>query len=402
MRHNERGGRYNDIMMKARNLRPLLIALPVLLALATGAVLMLQPDPAPPPSPPPIENAPPELPDNTPEQPLEPERPISPSPPHGGPTSAAVADAMRAEARAALEAIRARLELKYKYADYSLDRSLTVESLMRKLERLDGEHFRGTDFHLTFGEEVTAVIECRTAAGNELPDGVLSMRVDLRTGLSDLSGTIFARTHDGRLLPGAEDYRALSEFFSSCVLRHYSTQAGLENGIAPVNLPRRPDWLTEEDVRVTTDPEHRRYSLRIETLKGTALAEPLQVAVDYAAGTIEATEAASEEWLRGPEDREDFKSSIRWALYWTAMRASQLVMQGAEPASIRASSLGTSYWYFRRYGFTPFDVRVTIDATDAQAPAVTLEIATSYGRPLSFNPVRFVLRHGDKEGEFVD
>src|SRR5690606_5711084 len=110
---------------------------------------------------------------------VDPDKIIRPNPQPGAPATAALATEIEAEARAGQEAIRARLELRFKNNGYEVNREWTLASVMRKLDVLEGKHFAAGDYRLSFpdSEHPIARVECATRKGAALPDGPLLMVV---------------------------------------------------------------------------------------------------------------------------------------------------------------------------------------------------------------------------------
>ena len=388
---------------------PLMIAVPVLLVMAVVAVYFLLPEPpAPPPSPPPapLENTPATPQPDDGEDPLKTQldpRP-RPRPNNGAPNSAAVATAMLDEAWGTMESVRSRLELKYKYAEYKLDRSLTLETLMRRLSRMDGEYFKGSDYNLNFParEGDFARIECATIDGRDLPDGSLVMSVNLRTGETKAEGTIFARNRDGYVLLGDSEYRELSSVFREAVLDHYNEQQGsIETDMRLDSLlpADPPEPFVSEDFRAVSSGSMG-YKLACVTINGEALATPVNVTVDYESNTISSSNCESKDWLSPPDSRERLKDRLENVLRDVARSALRQLEEGKSSTELRMYRLNGYYWYFRWAGISPFDV--SLDVAESESRTVTLTIATSYGKTLPFESVRYVAKAGDKAGAYID
>lgn len=396
-------------MVKSSVKLPLMIAAPVLLVIGGVAAFFLLPDPpAPPPqpAPQPLDNTGNERPPDNGEDPLPVEidpRP-RPEPNNGAPDSAALADAMLEEAWGAMENIRSRLELKYKYAEYTLDRELTLEAVMRKLSRLDGTHFKGADYALSFppGEGDLVRIECRTIETRPLPDGPLVMTVDMRTGETSKEGTIFARNTEGYVLLGDPAYRALTEIFQYAVNDHFSVQQETPEGLADVELlmPDEPEApFKAGDFKVSKVGEMG-FRISCSSVSGEAIASPVSLTGDYESNTISVSTAASEDWMRPPTNREEVKDRLDYVLRTMARAVFQQMDAGKKPAELRVYRLNAYYWYLRWAQISPFDIR--FEVTEGETRKVTFTVATSFGKALPFKPVRYVATSGDERGEYLD
>lgn len=388
---------------------PLLLAVPVMLVLAAVAVFLLLPDQPPPPptpDPAPLDNSGVAKPPDDGEDPLPAEidpRP-RPKPNNGAPESGSVADAMLAEAWGAMEDIRSRLELKYKYAKYKLDRTLTLETVLRRLSRLDGDYFKGTDYALSYpeSEEDLVQIECLTIEGRDLPDGPLTMTVEMRTGESTTEGTIFARNAEGYVVLGDSAYRALTVIMRESILDHFNVQNGYTEGLADLVAltPNEvPEPFSTDDFKASSSGAMG-YRLSCATVDGEGLAQPVVVTADYDVNTISITSIPSDDWMRPPDDRERLKNRIDWLLQDMARNALNQLEREIKAEDIRIYTLGASWWYFRWAELSPFDVKLEI--TPGDSPKVTLTVATSFGKPLPFKPVRFVAIDAESKGSYID
>jgi len=376
---------------------PILIALPVLLILGAVAVVLLLPDPpTPPPAPDPrpLDNTTEIPPADGGDDPLEykPDPRPQPRPDHGAPDSAAKAEAMLEEAWGAMEEIRSRLELKYKYADYTLDRTLTLETVMRKLSRLDGAYFVGNDYALAFPEAEGDLvrIECATISGRDLPDGPLSMSVDMRTGETKRDGKLFARDANGHVLLSDTDCRTLTELLREPVLTHFAHQRALTGELAPVTnlLPEAPPSPFSADDFKAIAVGAMGYRLSCHSVGGQTLATPIDITGDYATNSISVTSLPSRQWMPPPDDRESFKRRIQGLLDDVSRMAITQLENGTKVEDLRVYLLGGSWWYYRYADFSPFDIK--LEVTDLEARKITITVAGSYGSPLPFKAVRFI------------
>lgn len=390
--------------LKPRSVRlPLLIALPVLVILGLAAVFLSGQEPPPPPHPPAPnlpepDDGPPPRPETDPLQadPDPPPRPIS-----GAPATAQEAEEMADEAWGALENIRARLELKYKGAEYKLDRGWTIELLMRRLDRLDGKHFRGTDFALEFpeGEEPVAVARCVTRSGANLPDGELKLTVNLRTGVTEKSGRLLARTPEGLILLGEREYARLDELIREALFRHCERQQAQTDGsLAPLDglyddSPGEPfNAASLSASAVVNRPLAVEFACR--SLNGERLAEPAVVTLDYAAKSVAISSVSAKSWMPLPADREAFKNQCRWYLRILAGTARNALEDGTPRDQITLEGDERFGWAIRYAVVLPFDIKLTI--SESEPWTITLEVASQFGRPLPFKPLRYVT--GGKDG----
>lgn len=389
--------------LKPRSVRlPLLIALPVLVLLGLAAVLLSGQEPPPPPRPP-APNLP--EPDNTPPpqpdaDPLQADPDPQPRPISGAPATAQEAEEMADEAWGALENIRARLELKYKGAEYKLDRGWTIAILMRRLERLDGKYFKGTDFALGFpeGDEPVAVARCVTRCGDSLPDGELKLTVNLRTGITEKAGRLLARTPEGLLLLGEREYARLDEFLCEALFRHSERQqAQSGGGLAPLDGlyddPEEPfDAASLSAKAVANRPLAVEFACR--SVNGERLAEPAVITLDYADNTVSISSVSAKSWMPLPDDREAFKDQCRWYLRILAGTARNALEAGTPRDRITLTGEERFGWAMRYARLLPLDVKLTI--SEAEPWTITLEVATQFGRPLPFKSLRYVT--GGKDG----
>ncbi|MCB9894150.1 MAG: hypothetical protein H6839_06870 [Planctomycetes bacterium] len=390
---------------------PVLIALVAVLVLAgVGAFFLLPDDPPPQPRPPvplPESNDPdPGHPPDTDPLTADPNARPRPKPKPGAPDRVDIAQAMENEVREVLDQIRARLELKFKYAEYQLDPTWTLEQIMRRLERLDGEYFKGTDYALELknGDEPTAEISCVSINGLQLADGPLRMTLNLRTGKSEMSGRIVARDTSGRVLLPNSAYAQLTNIIESAALSHAGMQRNAESGklasFENVMSPWRPDPFVLSDF--TAGPVAGREltaEFACRTIQGEELAEPAVMTVDYATKKITISPASAPAWMPVPKDREQFKEDCRWALRAIAMRlARDMKNRGAsEPDLSKVESVD---WFFSSIGVLPFELRV--DAAPDAPGNVGVEISTNFGRPLPFKRLRYVAQLDGGQGDYAD
>ncbi|MCA8913698.1 MAG: hypothetical protein KDB82_18585 [Planctomycetes bacterium] len=375
---------------------PILLALPVLALLGVAAVFLLgpdDPDPPKPPGPQPELNEPETPPGNDGEDPLkvDPSTIKRPTPKPGAPESIDVAEAMYAEAFEHMRAVRARLELKYKYADYQLDRAWTLETVMRHLEKLDGEYFQRGDFRLSFpeGDEPEVLIECVTQKGAELPDGTLSLAVNLRTGKSAEQGVLYARNRQGGVLLNADDTWRVRNLLQRCAIAHILAQLKHEGeGVAPTDDLINSTWehFEHDDFSITTRGQAVAFACR--SIMGEPLAEPCVIDVDYARKRVSLSSMPSNPWPPGPESAESLQDSAEWYLRSIAESASALVKKEGHGEEVSLDELEVSPWYFTQMGVCPFDL--TIRVKKGERVTVTLEIRSSWGRPLRCKYVRLI------------
>lgn len=385
-------------IFKAGSVRfPLLIAVPALLVLGVAAVLLTGQDPPPPPRPPAANlPEPDQRPDPEPDSaPLQPDSDPPPPPRRGGPSSVAEAEEMAGEVWGALELIRSRLELRYKGADYQLDRGWTIEYLVRRLERLDGKHFRGSDFTLDFpeGEEPVAEIACVTRDGEALADGELKMVVDLRTGRTTKSGRVLARDPDGLILLGEREYTVLDSLLREAVYRHARKQLRRTDGaLEPLEElfdsgPVEP-FAAGDCAAISLPDKPLVVEFACRTLHGEQLAEPAVITLDYAAQSATISRAGARSWMPLPRDRGELKDDCFWYLRILAGGIRNALENGTPREQIRLEQFDEYPWAIRSAGILPFDVTLQISE---QAPwVVTLEVATHFGRPLPFSPLKYV------------
>jgi len=396
--------------LKPRSVRlPLLIALPVLVLLGLAAVFLSGQEPPPPPQPPAPnlpepDNSPPRQPETDPLQ-VDPDP--TPRPIRGAPATAQEAEEMADEAWGALENIRARLELKYKGAEYRLDRGWTIELLMRRLDRLDGKHFRGTDFALEFpeGNEPVAVARCVARNGATLPDGELKLTVNLRTGITEKSGRLLARTPEGLILLGEREYAKLDGLIREAIFRHCERQqAHPGGGLAPLDglyddSPEEPfDVASLSATAVANRPLAVEFACR--SLNGDRLAEPAVVTLDYADKSVAISRVSAKSWMPLPDDREAFKNQCRWYLRILAGTARNALEAGTPRTQITLEGDERFGWAIRYAVVLPFDVKLTI--SESEPWTITLEVATQFGRPLPFKPLRYVTGGKDDRDGWED
>ncbi|MCA8916763.1 MAG: hypothetical protein KDB90_15325 [Planctomycetes bacterium] len=391
---------------------PLLIALLAVLVIGgVGAFFLLPEEPPPQPKPPaPIPQANEPGHQNPPDtDPLtaDPNARPRPKPKPGAPDRVDVAQAMANEVRDGLDAIRARLELKFKYAEYQLDRSWTLELIMRKLERLDGEYFLGTDYTLALpqGDEPVAEISCVTIKGAELPDGPVRLTVNLRTGESTTTGRIFARDKAGRVLLADAAYAQATRILQNAVLNHANMQADIGDGIlAPLeNTLRawRVDPFIDSDFKAA---EVAGRSLTIEfacrTVQGEELSEPAVITVDYGARSVVLSRVSAPTWMPMPSNREKFKDDCRWSLRAMTTQLARQLADGKSAEEVRVGGVNSLHWVLTSLGVLPFELKVEISADTPQTVAV--EVSTNFGRPLPFKRLRYVAQVGSKLSDYAD
>lgn len=373
---------------------PILLAIPVLVVFGVAAVWMLgpdDPDPPRPPGPPPEMNDPlSRPPDNTGTDPLtvDPGSIKRPTPGSGSPDSVEMADAMLNEAWNAMRSIRARLELKFKYAEYELDRGWTIGTVMRHPERLDGEHFKADDFVLSFpeGEEMIALVECSTAKGIRLPDGALSMRLNLQNGECEEGGTIYARNASGEVLLADEHYRWMSTMLQSAAVRHMLSHFQPDGEASSELFEYIREPFERTDLSSSSTGEIASFACR--SVRGEPLAYPGVISIDYASEKITLSSVPSRDWMPLPKSAEDFSENYEWYMRWMAKRAIEIVRQEGHSREVTRQEFQYVEWYFTSSGVCPLDLNMIISKDDPLV--VTLELRSSWGRQLPFKPVRYV------------
>ena len=390
---------------------PILIALPALIVMGVVAVFLLQPDPPPPPKPAPLDDLPGSEPHHRPPDadPLKPDpnaRP-RPEPRPGAPSTAELASDMSSEAWDGLESIRSRLELKFKYAEYTLDRTWTLETVMRKLERLDGKHFAGTDYSLTYpeGTEPMAEIVCATIQGQELPDGPLKLSVNIRTGESEKTGHILARDVNGFVLLGLASYQQITECLTTAVVSHALAQRETEPGTLAsldnrIETWQAPDFAPADFSAVQVQPKPLCVEFACRSFHGEELAEPAVIQIDYATQSVQISRVSAATWLPLPSDREQYKDRCRWALRSLAYQAVNRLASGTAPTEISQQSLNMENWAVRYSGVLPFEFAIEITESDPRKAIVS--IATHFGRPLPFKRLRYVAQVGSETADYAD
>jgi hypothetical protein len=384
---------------------PLLIALPVLLAIGVAVVFLIPNDPPPQPQPPE-----PLLSNDEPAPIVDKDNPLvgpdprpRPRPKPGAPSEVAVAKAMEGEAGAAMEAIRSRLELKFKYAEYKLDRSWTLEQVMRRPDALSGTHFAATDYSLSFpdGEDPQAVITCATIQGRELPDGALTLTLNLRTGDAKRQGRILARNAAGYVLLGDSEYREISEALRAAVLDHVLRQDGVASGLAEFKAVSSPP----DSMFVSTDftiAGVKEAALAVDftchSIGSEELAHPAVISIDYATRTVKLSASNSPDWIAPPRDRERFTRRSHYLFMSVSDGIVARIINGGDLDEIRPEGAHRSHWSWAYSEVMPFDVKIV----EGTANRVVLEVATSFGRPLPFAKVRYVAEPGAGKFEFED
>jgi hypothetical protein len=376
---------------------PLLIALPVLLALGVAAVFLIPTDPAPRPIPPTpgfANDDPGPTGNGTDPLIADPNPRPRPNPRPSAPSDVAVAEAIEDEADAAMDAVRSRLELKFKHAEYKLDRTWTLEQVMRRLDALSGTHFTAADFALSFpdGTDPIAVITCATIQGHEMPDGPLKMTVDLRTGKSTREGRVLARNADGYVLLGDAEYRLVSEVLREAVQAHVILQADTDSGLAsletPFQVPQNAVFAATDFTANPVKGEPLSAAFACHTLRGEPLAEPAVVTINYKTRTATLSAAKSPGWMELPGDRDQLMRRTRWMLREVASRALEKVAEGVPAAELTAEKAHNEAWIWSHAVVLPFDVTLKFDKEQPQR--MILEIATCFGRQLPYPAVRYV------------
>lgn len=369
---------------------PLLLGVPVLALLGVAAVILLGPHNAPTPhapapnvseSDPPATHPPRELPPPHIDQP-----PPQPEHPHAGtPDNVADADAMLEEARAAMRRIRGRLELKYKYAGYELDRNWTLDKILRHPERLNGKYFEVGDFALSFDPgKPLVVIGCKTHKGEALPDGELSLSVDLSNGRSTEQGSLFAHVANGVLLPDDARKEAV-RILQRAVVTHMRASSKTADGVAGKGLDRSEadgTSFSPDDFTCTISGKTAAFACR--TIKGRKLARPLVVTVDYAARNVK----LSGPWMRMKSTRDSFIQYGDYYLHLLAVQIAEIAKRKDHPRAVRLGELNLDDWFFNALGICPFDLKIEIGKDDPLR--VTLSVATYFGQPLPFKELRYV------------
>jgi hypothetical protein len=376
---------------------PLLIALPVLLVIGVVAVFLIPNDPPPQPQPPaPIFANEEPGPGGDDGDPLvtDPNPRPRPNPKPGSPTEVAVAKAMEDEIDAAMEAIRARLELKFKYAEYVVDRTWTLEQVVRRVDTLNGKYFNATDYTLGFpeGENPVAIITCATIQGDALPDGALSMTVNLRTGKSSREGRVLARTTDGYVLLGDAEYRYISEVLREAAQSHVIAQAGTASGLAGLDtsfgVPAEAAFEAADFTAGAVKGAPLSAEFACRSIRGEPLAEPAVVTINYATRTATLSAVRSSSWMEAPDNRDQFMRDCRWMMREVASGALQEMAEGIPATELTPEEACNQTWTWNYVAFLPFDVKLTFDKDNPQR--VVLEVATCFGRPLPFAAVRYV------------
>ncbi|MCB9934606.1 MAG: hypothetical protein H6840_02855 [Planctomycetes bacterium] len=314
---------------------------------------------------------------------------------------------MADEAWAALDDVRARLELKYKQAEYRLERTWTVESLMRRLDRLDGKYFHGTDFTLSFpeGEEPVVEVACVSMDGAKLPDGELRMNVNLRTGRTTKSGCILARNTDGLVLLGERETKTLSDWMLHAVYAHLEAQtARTEDGLAPLEdlfEKGSPTPFLPDDFRATQVVERpMAIELTCSTLQGKQLAEPAVIVLDYAARRAKISGPKSAAWIPIPESREDFKERCLWLTRLLTRTARMNLDAGMQRQEVLDRFVVPTGWALRWAGILPFDIKMEI--SEESPWIITVEIVSSFSRPLPYPAPTYVSRQAKGQEGWED
>lgn len=371
---------------------PLLLAVPVLLVIGVVAVIMLQPEPPPQPKPPeplPLNDGPGPSADGG-DPLIDPDPRPRPQPKPGAPTEITVAQAMEAEVDRAFEEVRARLELKFKGAEYVLDRTWTLEQVVRRTDKLIGTHFDATDYTLTFpqSDDALAEITCATVKGLALPDGPLVMRVNVRTGETSRTGRILARNAAGYVLIGETEYRLITDVLRGAVSEHLMRQRHVESGLAeftPVEL-RSESAMAVEDFTATPSKTGLGVVFACRTIQKAELAEPAVIVVDYGLRSVKISEVDNVGWMQFDLDREQFTRRSDWLLRNVTTYVTQQAANGAAIENIRVELADNNEWRWHYSSLTPFDIKIA----ECSPERVVLEISTHYGRPLPFAKVRYV------------
>jgi len=375
---------------------PLLLALPVLIVIGIVG-FALQPDDPPAnhgPEPEPIlDCGGPHLPPDNRGGPItDPDPRPRPDAKPGAPTSAAEAAALELEAWASIEAIRARLELKYKYAEYQLDRGWTLEVVMRKLDALNTTNFAAADYTLTFpeGAEPGAVISCASRKGHKLADGALTMTVDLRTGRSVKDGRILARTADGYVLLGEGEYALMCELIRSAAAAHVVRQAASGEALAPVEglIAQAGSFFAADFSAGASEASALAIEIACRTFRGEPLAEPGVLTLDYKARSASLSRVSAKSWFPVPE-REELENVLRWRLRSIARWALTQVEGGKAAVDLRPEGGEQNAWLWQHMNLLPFDIQIVVDA--AKPKRVELRIGTVYGQKLPFGRLTYVM-----------
>jgi hypothetical protein len=387
----------------------LLVALPVTGALILAGVWFALPEPpAPPPTPNQAPEPEPPQPDpgtNEPEVIHPIERP-DPEPVPNAPRNPEVAEAMRVEAFEGLKRIRSRLELKYKYADYQHDTAWTVEGVVRRPERLNGEYFEFADFKLSFPvpEEANVELSVATAKGVELPDGPLALRVNLGTGESEETGEVFARDHNGRVLLLDKHYAEATDVIMSVMHEWISIQnlpEGEPRGRMLEYLEDRLEWRLDNfergDLVLGKKLSNGRLEFSLRTYHGHELSWPAVVYYDPGTENFELVDVQSPRWMPVPDDADRLKSNIRWDLRWSCEQVfHDDEYEPVVPDSVSTDILDTDVYVESRS--EPSDW--TVELVPGDSPKVIVELHSSFGRPLPFGKLRFVYDSEHDEGSF--
>lgn len=391
---------------------PVMIALPVLLAAGLGAAYFLTPD-APEPPPPPHGNkfdlpgsSGCKPPDNDDPLYVDPNTIKRPTPRPGAPSSAALATEIENEARKAQEAIRSRLELRFKNNEYKVDPAWTLLQVMRRLDALNTARFHADDYKLTFPEgEIPLVrIECASAKGVPLPDGPLVMLVNLNTGETTLEGKVWARDANGYLLVSDAVYRDLSRALRSATRSHYELHH--EGKLSAVAMG--PDALNAElfeyvevgDCKAFKLPGSvDTWELSCRSIDGEPLAEPAVVTMDYAASTIKVSQISSPEWMPVPDDRTEFADGCRWMFQEMGSRYKSLHAHAESPAEAMRLAKSLNRWTYEYAGVSAMDVTL---ALSEDAKTLWIIVGSVYGRPLPFASLRYRCDVATGEGRLAD
>jgi hypothetical protein len=390
---------------------PVMIALPVLLAAGIGAAYFLTQD-APEP-PPPIHGNTFELPGDggckgpDTDDPLyvDPDTIKRPTPRPGAPSSATLASEIENEARKAQEAIRSRLELRFKNNEYRVDPAWTLLQVMRRLDALNTARFHAADYKLTFpeGDAPMARIECASAKGVPLADGPLVMLVNLNTGETTLEGKVWARDANGYLLLNDAAYRDMNRTLRSATLSHHALhhQGELASVMASEALHDRLfEYVESGDYKAfkvagTQDT----WELSCRTIDGEALAEPAVVTIDYAANTIKVSVVSSPAWMPLPDNRQEFAEVCQWMFREMGNRYKSFHNNAASPAEAISLAKSMNTWTFDYAGVSAMDVTMTLSEDNE---TLWIVVASVYGRPLPFAALRYRASVASGEGSLVD
>lgn len=384
----------------------ILIALPATGLLILGVVWWMLPSPRPPaptpqPAPEPGMETDPHSPDIVEHDP-------APPPATNAPDSAVVAEAMKTEAFSSMKRIRSRLELKYKYADYKHDSAWTVKSVMRRPERLDGEYFLGMDFKLQFDdpEEPVVTLSAATAQGINLPDGPLTLTVDLSSGKSTEAGELYARDRNGRLLLSDEHYDEGSSVLMSA-LYHWVTLQRLgesdderrsdENDRFERNLGYGLEEFDRDDLVVGKTLPNGKIEFSLRTLKGQPMSWPCVLYVDQTNMSVEIAEAPSTAWMPVPSDAEWLKRYLSWRI---SNHCKDLLSSDSDTESLLTTPSPDALPIYVLETSESLPSDWTIDLERGETTKLVFQLHSSFGRALPFGKLRYVYDVKANSGEF--